>query len=89
MHSALRLKKAVLPGLIASVRGEPDIHSLVGTLPYEASPLLDQMRLKGTPVKIDKASPHTETTGHGYCIWVAQLLCQRPLISVYRDEGLC
>ena len=42
-----------LPGLIASVRGEPDIHSAVGTLPHKADPLLDHMRLKGTPVKID------------------------------------
>ena len=45
-----------LPGLIASVQGEPDIHSAVGTLPHKAAPLLDQMRLKGTPVKID--GPH-------------------------------
>ena len=53
VQSTLRIKKVVLPGLIASVRGEPDIHSAVGTLPHEAAPLLDQMRLKGTPVKID------------------------------------
>ena len=53
MRSAHRLKKVGLPGLIASVRGEPDINSAVGTLPHEAVPLLDQMRLKGTPVKID------------------------------------
>ena len=39
--------------MIASVRGEPEIHSAVGTLPHEADPLLDQMRLKVTPVKID------------------------------------
>ena len=50
--SALRLKKVGLPGLISSVRGEPDIHSAVGVLLQEASPLLDQMRQKGTPVKI-------------------------------------
>ena len=42
-----------LPGLIASVQGEPDIHSEVGALPHEAAPLMDQMRLKGTSVKID------------------------------------
>ena len=53
VRSALRLKKVGLAGLIASVRGEPDIHSAVGTLPHEAAPLLDQMRKKGTPVKID------------------------------------
>ena len=41
-----------LPGLIAYVRGEPDIHSAVGALPHEAAPLLDQMRQKETPVKI-------------------------------------
>ena len=58
VQSALRLKKVGLPGLIASVREEPDIHSAVGALPHEASPLLDQMRLKGTPVKID-GSPLT------------------------------
>ena len=52
VRSALRLKKVGLPGLISSVQGEPDIHSAVGTLPHEAAPLLDQMRLKGTPVKI-------------------------------------
>ena len=50
--SAHRLKKVGIPGLIASVRGEPDIHSAVGTLPHEAAPLLDQMRLKVIPVKI-------------------------------------
>ena len=50
---ALHLKKVGLTSLIASVRGEPDIHSAVGTLPHEAAPLLDQMRKKGTPVKID------------------------------------
>ena len=43
-----------LPGLTASVQGEPDIHSAVGALPHEAAPLLDQMRQKGTPVKIDE-----------------------------------
>ena len=53
MRSAHRLKKVGLPGLIASVQGEPEIHSSVGTLPHEAAPLLDQMRLKGAPVKID------------------------------------
>ena len=53
MRSAHRLKKVGLPGLIASVRGEPDIHSEMGTLPHEAASLLDQMRHKGTPVKID------------------------------------
>ena len=53
VHSAHRLKKVGLPSLIASLRGEPDIHSEVGTLPHEAAPLLDQMRLKGTPVKIE------------------------------------
>ena len=53
MRSALRLKKVGLPGLIASVRGEPDIHSSVGTLSHETAPLLDQMCLNGTPVKID------------------------------------
>ena len=53
VRSAQRLKKVGLPGLIASVRGEPDIHSSVGTLPHKAAPLLDQMRLKGDPVKID------------------------------------
>ena len=52
--SAQRLKKVGLPGFIASVRGEPDIHSAGGTLPHEAAPLLDQMRLKLTPVKIDR-----------------------------------
>ena len=51
--SALRLKKVGLTGLIASVRGERDIHSAVGALPHEAAPLLYQMRKKGTPVKID------------------------------------
>ena len=54
VRSDQRLKKVVLSGLISSVRGEPDIHSAVGTLPHEAAPLLDQMRLKGTPVKIDR-----------------------------------
>ena len=54
VRSALRLRKVGLPGLIASVRGEPDIHSAVGTLSHEASPLLDQMGLKGTPVKIER-----------------------------------
>ena len=53
VRSTLRLKKVGLPGLIVSVRGEPDIHSAVGALPHEAAPLLYQMRLKGTPVKID------------------------------------
>ena len=53
VRSAHRLNKVGLPGLISSVRGEPDIHSSVGTLPHEAAPLLDQMRLKGAPVKID------------------------------------
>ena len=43
-----------LPGLIVSVRGEPDIHSAVAALPHEAAPLLDQIRQKGTPVKIDE-----------------------------------
>ena len=52
VRSALRLKKVGLPNLIASVREEPDIHSAVGTLPHEEAPLLDQMRLNGTPVKI-------------------------------------
>ena len=56
VRSALRLKKVGLTGLIASVRGEPDIHSAVGVLPHEAAPLLDQMRKKGTPVKIDRGS---------------------------------
>ena len=60
-HSAVRsdhrLKKVGLPGLIASVQGEPDIHSSVGTLPHKAAPLLNQMRLKGTPVKIDGPPP--------------------------------
>ena len=36
------------------MRGEPGIHSSVGTLPPEVAPLLDQMRLKGAPVKIDR-----------------------------------
>ena len=36
------------------MRGEPDIHSSVGTLPHEAAPLLDQMHRKGAPVKIDR-----------------------------------
>ena len=54
VRSSHRLKKVGLPGLIASVREELDIYSSVGTLPHEASPLLDQMRLKGDPVKIDK-----------------------------------
>ena len=53
VRSALCLKKVGLPGLIASVRGDPDIHSAVGALPHEAAPLLDHMRQKGTPVKID------------------------------------
>ena len=53
VRSALRLKKVGLTGLIASVRGEPDIHSAVGALPHKAAPLLDQMCQKGTPVKID------------------------------------
>ena len=34
VRSAQRLKKVVLPGLIDSMRGEPDIHSAVGTLPH-------------------------------------------------------
>ena len=59
MRSALCLKKLGLTGFIASVRGEPDIHSAVGTLPHEAAPLLDQMQKKGTPVKID-APPLTQ-----------------------------
>ena len=50
---ALHLKKVGLTGLIASVQGEPDIHSALGALPHEAAPLLDQMCKKGTPVKID------------------------------------
>ena len=53
VRSALRLKNVGLAGLIASVRGEPDIHYAVGALPHEAAPLLDQMRQKVTPVKID------------------------------------
>ena len=53
VRSAHRLRKLELPGLIASVRGETDIHSSVGTLPHKAAPLLDQMRFKGAPVKID------------------------------------
>ena len=53
MRSAHRLIKLGLPGLIASVRGEPDIHSSVGTLPHKAAPLLYPMCLKGSPVKID------------------------------------
>ena len=53
VRSALRFKNVGLPGLIASVRGEPDIHLAVGALPHKSAPLLDQMRLKGTPVKID------------------------------------
>ena len=53
VRSALRLKKVGLPGLIASVRWEPDIHSAVSALPHKAAPLLDQMRQKETPVKID------------------------------------
>ena len=53
LYSVLFLNKLVLTGLIASVQGEPDIHSTVGTLPHEEAPLLDQMRKKGTPVKID------------------------------------
>ena len=54
--SAHSLRKLVLPGLIASVRGEPDIHSPVGTLPHESAPILDQMRLKGAPVNIEGPS---------------------------------
>ena len=53
VRSAHRLKTVGIPGLISSVQGEPDIHSSVGTLPHEAAPMLDQMRLKGTPVNID------------------------------------
>ena len=53
VRSAHRPKKVGLPGLIASVRGEPEIHSSVVMLSHEAVPLLDQMRLKGAPVKID------------------------------------
>ena len=53
VRSAPCLKKVGLPGLIDSVRGEPDIHSAVGTLSQEAAPLMDQMRLKLSPVKID------------------------------------
>ena len=34
------------------MQGETDIHSAVGVLPHKAAPLLDQMRQKGTPVKI-------------------------------------
>ena len=55
---ALRLKKVGLTGLIVSVRGEPDTHSTVGTLPHEAAPLLDQMRKKGTPVRIGASPLH-------------------------------
>ena len=51
--AANRLQSLELPGLIASVRGEPDIHPDVGSLPHEAAPLLDQMRCHGAPVKID------------------------------------
>ena len=58
VQNALRLKKVGLPGLIVSVRGEPDIHSTVGTLPHEAASLLDQMQKKGTPVKIDPPPSH-------------------------------
>ena len=43
-----------IPGLIVSVQGEPGIHSAVGALPHAASLPLDQMRQKGTPVKIDR-----------------------------------
>ena len=53
VHSAHCLKTVGIPGLINSVRGEPDIHSAVGTLPHEAAPLLDQMRPKESPLKID------------------------------------
>ena len=53
VYSTRRLRKLGLPGLIASVRGAPDIHSSVGTLPHESAPLLDQMHLKGALVKID------------------------------------
>ena len=53
VRSAHHLKKVGLPSLIVSVRGEPDIHSAVGTLPHEAAPLLNHMCLKGSPVKID------------------------------------
>ena len=74
VRSALRLKKVGLTGLILSVRGEPDICSAVGTLPHEAAQLLDQMRKKGTPVKIDIPPPHTGTTHRGNCIWVTQLV---------------
>ena len=41
VRSSQSLKKVGLPSLISSVRGEPDIHSAVGTLPHEAAPLLD------------------------------------------------
>ena len=41
VRSALRLKMMGLPGLIVSVRGEPDIYSAVVALPHKAAPLLD------------------------------------------------
>ena len=53
VRSAHCIKKVGLPGLIASVRGKLDINSSVVTLPYEAAPLLDKMRLKGSPIEID------------------------------------
>ena len=73
VHSAYRLKKLGLPDLIASVRGEPEINSSVGTLPHEVAPLLDQMRLKVAPVKLT-GLPSQQTISRGYCVWVAQLL---------------
>ena len=54
VRSALRLKKVGLPGLIASVRGETYTHYAAGALPHKAAPLLDHMRQKVTPVKIDR-----------------------------------
>ena len=53
VRSAHCLKKVGLLVLIASVRGEPYIHSSVGTLPHKVAPLMYQMRLKGASVKID------------------------------------
>ena len=69
VRSALRLKKVGLTGLITSVRGEPDIHSAVGTLPHEAAPLLDQMP-KNEPLSKLTPPPHTGKTRRGNCIWV-------------------
>ena len=54
VRSAYHIRKLGLPGMIASVQREPDIHLSVGTLPHEAAPLLDQMLLKGAPAKIDR-----------------------------------